>query len=154
MLDKVYKIIATLNKNHVQYIIIDGYAIVLHGFLRATEDLDLLLEMTSENVKLFQSSLKEIYHDDEIEEINFNELKKYAVIRYGTPDNFYLDVISNIGELFSFNNIKKTTKNINGIEFVFASPESLYEMKKNSFIEKDKLDLLFLKEKIQNDTKI
>jgi predicted nucleotidyltransferase len=154
MLDKVYKIIATLNKNHVQYIIIGGYAIVLHGFLRATEDLDLLLEMTSENVKLFQSSLKEIYHDDEIEEINFNELKKYAVIRYGTPDNFYLDVISNIGELFSFNNIKKTTKNIDGIEFVFASPESLYEMKKNSFREKDKLDLLFLKEKIQNDTKI
>ncbi|MBU0561311.1 MAG: hypothetical protein KKD86_03960 [Bacteroidetes bacterium] len=47
-----------------------------------------MLKMTVENIKNFQKPLKAVYNDSEIEQINFAELNKYPVIRYGTPDNF------------------------------------------------------------------
>jgi hypothetical protein len=148
MLDKIPKIISFLNKHKVEYVIIGGYAIIIHGFLRATEDIDLVLKMTHENVSKFQKALLTIYNDNDINEINFSELSNYSVIRYGTPDNYYIDVISKIGELFNYDNISKEIKIIDGIEFITATAESLYEMKKNTYREKDKLDILFLKEKL------
>ena len=148
MLDKVSKIISSLNAHEVEYVIIGGYAVILHGFLRATEDIDIVLKMTDENVSKFQNALLDIYDDTDIHEINYSELSIYSVIRYGTPDNFYIDVISRIGNSFSYENIDKENKMIGEIEFFTASAESLYLMKKNTMREKDKLDLLFLKEKL------
>ncbi|MBZ0181312.1 MAG: hypothetical protein K8F60_02555 [Melioribacteraceae bacterium] len=148
MLDKNPKIISLLNRNKVEYVIIGGYAIIIHGFLRATEDIDIVLKMTNENVSKFQKALLTIYNDNDINEINFSELSNYSVIRYGTPDNYYIDVISKIGESFNYDNISKENKIIDGIEFITATAESLYEMKKNTYREKDKLDILFLKEKL------
>ncbi len=151
MLEQALKIIESLNKHKVKYVIIGGYAVILHGFLRATEDIDIVLSMTQENVTNFQNALSSIYDDSEIREISFQELQKYPVIRYGTPDNFYLDIISKIGELFSFDNIEILTKKINNTEVKFASAKSLFEMKKNTYREKDKIDVLFLKEKIKKN---
>ena len=151
MLDKVLKIVKSLNDLSVNYVIIGGYAIIIHGYLRATEDLDVMIEMTDENVKKFQQSIKAIYKDKEIQEINFTELGKYPVIRYGTPDNFYIDVISGLGTEFSYNDIEIVKREIEGIMISFASIKSLYEMKKNTYREKDKLDLVFIKSKMQDD---
>lgn len=151
MLEKVPNIIKSLNRNNVKYVIIGGYAIILHGYLRATEDLDLVLLMTEENINNFQTALKEVYDDKDIDEINFTELLNYSVIRYGTPDNFYIDVISRIGERFDYNNISIKELVIDDIIFKLATAESLFEMKKNTFREIDKMDVLFLKEKLKND---
>jgi len=151
LLEQALKIIESFNKHKVNYVIIGGYAVILHGFLRATEDIDIVLSMTQENVSNFQNALTSVYEDPEIKEISFLELQKYPVIRYGTPDNFYLDIISKIGELFSFENIEIVTKKINNTKIKFASVKSLYAMKKNTYREKDKIDVLFLKEKIKND---
>lgn len=151
MLEKVPEIIKSLNRNNVKYVIVGGYAIILHGFLRATEDLDLVVEMTQENIKNFQKALKKVYNDKDIDEINYNELLNFSVIRYGTPDNFYIDVISRIGESFNFNNIAVQEQVIDDITFKLATAGSLFEMKKNTLREIDKLDILFLKEKLKND---
>lgn len=154
MLDKALKIIDSLNKCNVAYIIIGGYAIILHGFLRATEDIDLILKIEPRNISNLRDALTAIYNDNEIKEITFEELKNYPVIRYGTPDNFYIDIISGIGEAFSFDNIETITKVIDNVEIKFASVKSLYEMKKITYREKDKLDILFLKQKLENDKEI
>jgi len=34
-------------------------------------------------------------------------IPRYAVIRYGTPDDFYIDFIGRIGEVFSFKDIER-----------------------------------------------
>lgn len=154
MLDKVLKVIDSLNKHKVEYIIIGGYAVILHGFLRATEDIDIIVKMTESNITKLQTALNVIYNDNEINEITFEELNNYPVIRYGTADNFYIDIISRIGEAFSYDNIGIVSKEIESIQIKFASAASLYEMKKNTYREKDKLDILFLKEKLENDKEI
>jgi len=151
LLDKALKIIDSLNEHNVEYVIIGGYAVILHGFLRATEDIDIILSMTKKNVSNFQNALLSIYNDPEIKEMSFHDLKKYPVIRYGTPDNFYLDVISKIGEHFSYDTIEIETKLVNNTKVKFASAKSLLDMKKDTYRDKDKIDVLFLKEKIKND---
>lgn len=151
MLDKVLNIIESFNKHEVDYVIIGGYAVIMHGFLRATEDIDVMLLMTKENITRFQSALYDVYSENEIEELSFEELGKYPVIRYGTPDNFYIDIISGLGTAFSFENIDIDRKVVDNVEVKFASVKSLIEMKKNTYREKDKIDLLFLTEKKKND---
>ncbi len=150
MVDKALRIIKSLNEEKVDYIIIGGYAVILHGFLRATEDIDIVLKLTKENILYFQRAIKKIY-DEDIDEITFSELQKYSVIRYGTPENFYIDIISGIGKTFSFENIIPVEKIVEGVKIKFASAESLFAMKKNTYREKDKLDLLFLKEKLKHN---
>ena len=119
---------SALCKYKVKFVLIGGYAIILHGYLRATEDIDIVLKMTEENVSNFQNALTSVYEDKGIKEISFQELQKFPVIRYGTPDNFYLDIISKIGELFSFDNIEIIMKKVNNTKIKFASAKSLYSI--------------------------
>ena len=154
MLEKALKVIDALNNHEVDYTIIGGYAVVLHGYLRATEDIDVLVRMTKKNISNLQEALLSVYNDEDIYEINFDELQNYSVIRYGTNDDFYLDIISRIGELFDFHNIESQTKIVNNVKINFATASSLLKMKQNTYREKDKLDILFLKEKINHDKKV
>ena len=51
MLDQLQSVFASFRKNDVKYVVIGGIAAVLYGVPRATFDLDLLIEATSENAK-------------------------------------------------------------------------------------------------------
>lgn len=50
MLNQDFKeFIQSLNDNHVRYLVIDGYAVALHGYPRYTKDIDVWIEMSPEN---------------------------------------------------------------------------------------------------------
>ena len=49
----------SLNNNHVRYIMIGGFATNLHGYNRATNDIDLWIDDTLENRKNLRKGLKE-----------------------------------------------------------------------------------------------
>ncbi len=44
-------ILATLNAARVRYLVVGGVAVVLHGHLRTTMDLDLVIGLEPENVR-------------------------------------------------------------------------------------------------------
>ncbi len=44
-------ILATLNAARVRYLVVGGVAVVLHGHLRTTMDLDLIIELEPENLR-------------------------------------------------------------------------------------------------------
>ena len=48
-----------LHQNDVRYIMIGGFAINLHGYSRATKDIDIWIEDTLENRKKLRKALKE-----------------------------------------------------------------------------------------------
>ena len=48
-----------LNNNDVRYIMIGGFAINLHGYNRATDDIDIWIDDTLENRKNLRKALKE-----------------------------------------------------------------------------------------------
>ena len=47
----VEAIIAALNAANVRYLVVGGLAVVAHGHVRFTADLDLVLELQEDNVK-------------------------------------------------------------------------------------------------------
>ncbi|MCX7886935.1 MAG: hypothetical protein N3B01_06750 [Verrucomicrobiae bacterium] len=59
MLNRLKDVFASLQRNDVRYVVIGGVAAVLHGVPRATFDLDLLIEPTTENAGRLLKALLE-----------------------------------------------------------------------------------------------
>jgi len=144
------ELIRTLENEKVEYVLIGGFAIILHGFVRATQDVDLFVNPTEENIEQLRSSLKRLYKDNSIDEITLSELQKYPVIRYGTDLGFYIDIIIAIGEKFSYNDLESETIELESCKVRIATPKTLYRLKKNTHREIDQLDIKFLEAKIKN----
>ena len=58
MLNRLGDVFESLNEHEVRYLVIGGIAAVLHGVPRATFDLDLLIDATSENAQRLLDALK------------------------------------------------------------------------------------------------
>jgi predicted nucleotidyltransferase len=148
-LNHIFSVLEALVSEGVDFIVIGGIAVILHGMPRVSEDLDLVIKMNPENIKKIRKALNSIFIDDEIREITFSELKSYSIIRYISPDDDVIDLIANLGEAFDFNNIEYLTLEIEGVKVKIATPKALINMKTNTNREKDTLDLLYLRELIK-----
>ena len=49
--DDFREFIAALNKNKVDYLLVGGYAVIIHGYRRSTGDLDIWINPTLQNYK-------------------------------------------------------------------------------------------------------
>jgi hypothetical protein len=151
LFDKFLRLIQSMEDEGVEYILIGGYAIILHGFLRATQDVDFFVNPSEENLNKLRKALKSVYKDDAIDEITSKELMQYAVIRYGTEDGFSIDLIARIGEAFQFSDLQYEKKVINGISLKIATAQTLYKLKKNTYREIDQMDIQFLLRKMEKN---
>lgn len=149
--EKFLQVIEALENESVDYVLIGGFAVVLHGFPRLTQDIDFFIKPTEENISKLNKALRSVFHDPAIDEISLDELRRYPVIRYGTPDGFSIDLIVNIGEAFSFDDIDYEHREIEGCMIKIATPKSLLSMKKNTYREIDQLDMQFLYDKIEKE---
>lgn len=50
MVGEIEGILAALNRAGVRYLVVGGVAVVLHGYLRTTADLDLIIQLDRDNV--------------------------------------------------------------------------------------------------------
>ena len=139
-----------LNKKQVEYVLIGGMAINLHGFARNTEDIDIFVKPTEKNIEALRAVLFEQFDDDEISEITKDELDKYAVMRFGTSSGFFIDIITKLGEAFNYDDIHFEEMEIESIKIKVANVDTLYKLKEKTFREIDMLDLKFLKSKMKN----
>ena|ERR1017187_269080 len=56
----IVEVTKTLHKAKVEFAVIGGYAVALHGALRGTIDIDLVLKLEKENFKKAETALKNI----------------------------------------------------------------------------------------------
>ncbi len=147
--DKFLELMKALYDYNVEYVLIGGLAINLQGFARNTEDIDLFVNLSEGNVSKLQKALYRVFQDDDIFEITFDELNKYAVIRYGSQLGFYIDIISDIGEKFQYSDLSYELKEIDNIKIKVADVRTLYKLKEKTYREIDQLDLKFLKSKLE-----
>jgi predicted nucleotidyltransferase len=144
--NQFYSIIDALNRKEVEYILIGGFAVVLYGFPRFTEDVDFFIRPNRENVEKLKEAFRDIYAKDEsIEEIDLNMLNEYAVIRYGTPDGFYIDIITRIGNAFTYDDLQFEIREVEGYMIRIATVETLIKLKSNTLRPVDAEDVYFLK---------
>jgi hypothetical protein len=135
-----------LKKHDVDYVLIGGFALIVSGFNRLTQDVDIFVRPAPENIDRLKRALFEVFQDPSIEEISLPELREYAVVRYCSPEGFVIDIISHIGEMFRFEDLGSQTVRVGEVDVTVASPDTLYRMKKDTVREKDKVDAVFLSE--------
>jgi hypothetical protein len=56
--DSVVAIVSALNESRVQYLIVGGLAVVAHGYVRFTADVDLMVSVEHENLERLVKALK------------------------------------------------------------------------------------------------
>lgn len=146
-------VLNALQQEGVDYVLIGGFAVVLHGSSRLTEDRDIFIRNTGKNIERLRKALNSVFNDDSISEITSREIQNYAVIRYGTAEDFYIDIIGSIGEKFSYDDILSEEIIVEGVKIKIATIESLYKLKEKTYSAVDQHNLLFLAEELKSNRK-
>lgn len=79
-LEDLLELCKALNAEGVRYVLIGGFAVILHGFVRATKDIDLLIDASIENVQRLKRAMA-FLPDNAIALIADDEVEKYQVVR-------------------------------------------------------------------------
>lgn len=136
------RICASLNRAGARYIVIGGMAMVLHGFNRGTEDIDLLVDRTIENIARLREALS-ILPDNAVKEVKDTDVEDYGVVR--VADEVVVDLMgSACGISFEQAESEIDWREIEGIRIPFASAALLLKTKQ-TVREKDEIDRLYLK---------
>lgn len=148
--DDLAKLCASLNAHGARYLVVGGLAMIQQGFLRATEDIDLLLEESRDNQEKVLKAL-EVLPDRAVREVEANDLDEYIVVR--VADDIVVDLmLSACGVKYTEAAGEIETRNIQGVPIPFASARLLLRMKQ-TYRDKDIPDRLFLEEKLRAEPK-
>ena len=141
------RLIAALEARGVRYAIFGAVAMNLHGLVRATEDLDVFIEPEAANIDRLRQALHDVFDDPEIDKITAADLLgEYPSIRYAPPDtSFYLDILTRLGDAFSFADLETTRVPFDGLTATAVTPRMLYRMKVNTVRLQDRADAEMLR---------
>jgi hypothetical protein len=148
--DEVLRVLRAFEAAGLEYVLIGAAAMGLHGVVRATEDVDLLIRATAENIHRLRRALHAAYGDDPtIDEIRSEDLLgDYPVVRYYPPTgDLYFDVMTRLGDAASFEAVEAETKDVQGIRVRVATPSALYRLKKGTLRPLDRADAAALRQR-------
>ncbi len=153
ILPDVLAILEAFEQEGVEYAVFGAVALNIHGIGRATEDLDLFIRPDPANIQRLRCALSRVYDDPHIDEITSEDLcGDYPAVRYVPPTgDFYLDILTRLGELASYESLEVETVHIDGIPVRVISPRELYRLKKNTIRGQDRVDAERLQEKFDFD---
>jgi predicted nucleotidyltransferase len=133
----------SLNGRGVEYLVVGGYAVGYHGFVRATGDLDVFVRNSAANAQRLHSAFKDFGLDvPELTAAVF--LEPGRIVRVGVPP-LRLEVmneISGVGfdECFG----RRIEENIDGLRICFIDREGLLKNKRAAGRPKDLADVAAL----------
>jgi hypothetical protein len=147
--DEMLRVLKALDAEAVEYVLIGAAAMGVHGIVRATEDLDLFIRATPENVEGLRRALHLVYGEDpSIEEISTSDLLgEYPAVRYYPPTgDLYLDIMTRLGTAASYDTVEADTKMVAGVRIRVATPKALYDLKKGTIRALDHQDAAMLRQ--------
>ena len=133
-LDEALRVIEAFNEARVEYVVVGGVAVNLHGLVRATEDMDVFVKPDAQNIARVRQALAAVWDDPDIEQITADDLcGEYPAVRYGPPtETFYLDILTRLGEVTRYADLEAEEKEVGGVRIRLATPRTLYRMKKDT----------------------
>jgi hypothetical protein len=140
--DQIRAVLSAFEREGVEYVIFGGVALNLQGLARATEDLDVFVAPTEDNVRRLRAALMSVFEDAHIEEITAEDLLgSYPAVQYVPPDgSFYIDILSRLGNAFRFEDLESERVDFDGLTVSVVTPETLYRMKKGTVRPRDRAD--------------
>lgn len=147
--DTLKRLLKGFATHRVDYVLVGGIALNMHGIVRMTEDIDLFVDPTPENLAHLRLALKHLWDDPEIDAIRAEDLAgEYPVIRYGPPDgSFAVDIMGGLGTAFAYADLESEVRDFEGIPVRLATPAMLYRMKRGTVRHIDRADAANLKTK-------
>ena len=155
------EIFKQLHKKKAKYALVGGIAVNLHGYIRATADLDMLIEMSDDNIaKIVTILKKEGYKVKQpVDPMSFADKKTrldWIKHKHMKAFNFYkenefkeVDIV--IASSVPYDKVKKNIKRIKvgKTTLLVIGIDDLIKMKVRAGREVDKMDVVMLK-KIKN----
>jgi hypothetical protein len=138
------KLLVELARAEVRFIVVGGVAVALNGFLRTTEDVDILIESSRENVIRLLVSLASFGegHSRELSVADFAESE--GALR--VVEDFPLDIFTVMrGSSYSDLIADARPTEIGGRIINYLSAAGLIRLKQDSAREKDQIDIAALR---------
>ena len=141
MLNQDFKeFITSLNDNRVRYLVIGGYAVALHGYPRYTKDIDIWIEMSSENAARMVKALDQFgFGSLELQASDFQEPDQ--IIQLGYPPNRIDLVTTPAGVDFERCYASRVEVEIDSVKLNFIDLENLKRSKRAAGRLQDLADL-------------
>jgi len=131
----------SLNREGARYVVIGGMAIIQAGFVRATQDIDLLIEVSPDNLGRVRRALMDL-PDRAVEDMTDGDLEHYVVVR--VADEIVVDLMkSACGVEYPEASTLVDRVNLQGVEIPFANAKLLWRTKQ-TIRDKDRQDRVFL----------
>lgn len=90
-LDDLVRLARSLNAHDVRYVLIGGFAVVAHGGVRTTKDIDLLIDADPANVARVRQALQ-ILEDRAVDDVADEDVARYSVVR--VADEIVVDLMA------------------------------------------------------------
>jgi hypothetical protein len=147
--DTLKAVLAAFEREGVRYAVFGAAALNLHGLARFTEDLDVFLDPTEDNVERVRRALASVFDDPSIDDIRAADLLgDYPAVQYVPPTGaFHLDLLTRIGTAFAFGDLEIVRMPFDDLTVSVVSPWTLYLMKRDTVRLKDRADAQLLKER-------
>jgi hypothetical protein len=148
------KLLVLLADGEVAFVLVGGVAVTLHGYVRLTEDVDVLIERTPENIDRLLTILGD-YGEGFARELSPEDFsdEEGAIRIVEESEMSQIDIFTRIsGRLYSELASDAETLELKGRRILFASKNALLRLKRDSVREKDQLDVAAL-ERLAQDPK-
>ena len=147
--EEVLKLFRALVAHEVEFIVVGAIALNIHGIVRGTQDVDLFVRPTGENVARLRLALFDVWKDPAVNEIDAEELAgDVPVVRYTPPvEELTVDLISRLDTAFTHDQIEWEEADAGGVTVRVATPRMLLRMKRDTLRPLDARDSLLLRER-------
>lgn len=146
--DPLLRVCSLLNAHSAKYLVIGGHACILHGLVRTTEDVDILVEDSDENLKKVIAALSEM-KGGAAKELTPRDLLENVVVKIA--DEVEVDVSRSAWRI-SFNDAIDSALHveIDGVDVPYVDLKTLIATKETPR-ERDRADIVGLKRLLQQN---
>ena len=138
------KLLAKLARGEVKFVIVGGVAVALNGFVRTTEDVDILIESSAKNVTRLLDELRNFGqgHAGQLTPADFTDSEGAVKI----IDDFPLDVFTIMrGKRYADLASATKTAQIGDVDVCYLNIEALIALKSDSQRHQDRIDVAALR---------
>ena len=147
-LDDLLRICESLNQHGASYVLIGGFAVILHGFVRGTKNIDFLVDASDDNVGRVKEALS-VLADNAVALVRDDDIRRYTVVR--VADEIVIDLLERAcGIDFASAQDEIDVFTVQGVEIPVAGKELLIRMK-DTVRPSDQADVAYLRMRLEEE---
>lgn len=146
------KLLVLLTKNELRFVLVEGLAVTLHGYVRLTEDVDILVEDSEANIGRLLTTL-EGFGEGWARNLSLEDFgpEEGAIRIVEEVEQCQIDIFTRMSGL-RFQDLMQDAAifNLSGHTVRYASKAALIRLKSQSVREKDQMDVRALQQLIED----